>query len=640
MEYCFIEHWQNNYKLPEGSKAVGLNPQACYQLGKCGIEYLLLEDFYSYGQICEDTDQYLDSQLLWFDRFDEYIQDIYPQAKQMDLRLPSLFFYNIKNLVDQVIFTIKIIEKFLKSNDVSKVYFLPQINGDDKFDQWYWFYFGKSCFYRLAGIICKKNGVNFEVLNFSEKKEIPPDYLKDFSIGIPRNFMECKDFIRNILPKPAWHYLKKVKERNLQRRCLGNERFPGGKGKILILKSRDYVYDFCKDAHKSGFELFFKGKNTIYSFSPFFKTVNLGSSKDNNVNITEGLSYEDTIDKVIQGELMEWINLRCGFDVSSIFRSRFQYLIKELFPKTIKRVREFVSFYDTNDIDFVVTPVLFSYEEFAAVAAARISKTAKSVGFCHGADAFQIKARFFMEYCHFDLYFSSIPEEVRHIEQLKRLYGYAKPLVHEYSYFRRRFDVNKKKREFKTSNKVDNKPKILFLPITRKKRSVLKFIKGMPFTMKCLRRHSAFIDYFSSRAEFDFIWKTPLYNPRFDRTVREILKDKSAQNISFNGGRLKELLSGVDKVICDGPSTGFFECIFSGVPVLTFYNPLDQNIHGNMQDILGESLQPCLAIEEEFRAIDEFLNSDPKRYVVLLSQTEVSVLDILADNLLKANRGK
>ena len=122
--------------------------------------------------------------------------------------------------------------------------------------------------------------------------------------------------------------------------------------------------------------------------------------------------------------------------VFSIFFTFFllEYLLFDLFPKTIELVKKFINLYDKYDIDLVFNYSLFSKKDFAAAAAAKINNKIKHVGFFHGVDAYKIKHRFFMEFIHFDIYFASTIGEVKEIQSLVREFGYSKPIVNSHPY--------------------------------------------------------------------------------------------------------------------------------------------------------------------------------------------------------------
>ena len=113
MEYCLIEYWQPEYKLPRNTKALAISPQACYELELAGIDYLLLDDFHDINEVKKiDFDRYFYDQLLWFKEFDQLIKKTYTDAEKLDLKLANLYYYNIKYMVDHLISDSNVLKSF------------------------------------------------------------------------------------------------------------------------------------------------------------------------------------------------------------------------------------------------------------------------------------------------------------------------------------------------------------------------------------------------------------------------------------------------------------------------------------------------------------------------------------------------
>ena len=91
----------------------------------------------------------------------------------------------------------------------------------------------------------------------------------------------------------------------------------------------------------------------------------------------------------------------------------------------------------------------------------------------------------------------------------------------------------------------------------------------------------------------------------------------------------------VDRVICDLPSTGFFECIFSGLPVVTFDDKENKASHKDAFSILGNSLKSYTTIEEKLKIVEIFLNETQEKYIVNISEDNSSVIKTLNDNIIK-----
>lgn len=193
----------------------------------------------------------------------------------------------------------------------------------------------------------------------------------------------------------------------------------------------------------------------------------------------------------------------------------------------------------------------------------------------------------------------------------------------------------------KKVNKVSNghksdKPIVVFAPIMRTERMSMPIDRSQSLQMDYINWHHALIDYFASRPDYHFIWKAlPQLYGRGD-SIKQILEHQCPKNITYSSSRLIEWLAVAQRAIFDVPSTAFFEGIFTGgLPVLALFRPKDQDIREDMKRICGESLQPYSSNEEGIKVIGEFLDSDLRKYIVSLPQSEASIPDILERGLLK-----
>ena len=223
--------------------------------------------------------------------------------------------------------------------------------------------------------------------------------------------------------------------------------------------------------------------------------------------------------KIMQGPIMNWINNKCGIDVSDLLASRFEYLLKDLFPTTIGLIMGFMKYYDLNNIDYVFTNSLFTNYDFAAMAAARASQKTKSVCFWHGVDAIKDETRYFKEFFQFDIYFTSMINETKQINELSNHYGYDHPIANTFPYFINNFtDVARKRKQVSSLSKKRGGEIVLFLPIIRKYRNSAPCKNHMQ-TMEAIRWHNALINYLSSRTDYEFIWKSPSPYELFDDSI-------------------------------------------------------------------------------------------------------------------------
>ena len=201
------------------------NQNASYDIGKAGIKYITFGDYFSSGEIRGDTDSYLESQVLWLEEFDRFVCGAFPEAKGINIGLPSLFFHNIKYLVDCVVLTSRIISRFIEMAKPSKIWYMPEIYGEDKIKRWNWFNFGKSSFYRLTPLICEKNNIPFKELNFEYGSDYPAAGDEEGSAGSAQRSI--------LLKKSLLAGLRDIKRWLLRYRCLFNSSTLSGDEKVV-----------------------------------------------------------------------------------------------------------------------------------------------------------------------------------------------------------------------------------------------------------------------------------------------------------------------------------------------------------------------------------------------------------------------
>ena len=170
---------------------------------------------------------------------------------------------------------------------------------------------------------------------------------------------------------------------------------------------------------------------------------------------------------------------------------------------------------------------------------------------------------------------------------------------------------------------------ILFTPSIYLASPSRPMVKGHPFPMEYVKWHKALVNYFSTRKDYQFIWKGLfLPNQKID-LIYELIAQENYNNIRFESGKPNRYFRKAEKIICDSPSSAFFECIFANLPVLALYRPKDQKLRKNALNIFGSSLKPYNNIDEGIKHVDNYLNSESKDYIVHLETENISVADIL-----------
>ena len=627
MEYWLIEEWRNGNHFPEGSTAVALTQEAVFYLERSGIKYITLEDFYTSGELRGNTDEFLRRELLWFEEFDDFLKEIFPHARKMNVDLASIYYYWIKHMVENAILTTRVLERFVIATKPTKIWFINEQFKEDKFDHVLSFKKTESTYSRLAEPVCKKYGVKFQRSIFDKKKQSNSYNIFKHIFEGHLDSGELRRFIKAKLPKLVLRlrkdFINILKNPWAQKEAKDSKH---NKGCMLFLSGSDYIYDFCNDAKRYGFEVFLKQetKSGKLSWQSQFRTIEMEEADE--AKISSFVNRSDIFKCFREGKLVQWLNEQCGLDVYSVVSSRFEFFLKKICPEILAKIKEYLKFYEENNIDFVATNMVWTIDDHAALAAARLSPSTKAIGFAHGADAIESKSRFFYLFRQFDLFFSFSKGEVEHQRSLTKLFQYPYPQVYEFPYFRKKYQ-----RKFfqKSFFRVKKKPLALFVPIVCSPWSNRPMDLTQPFPMEYVKWHEALAEYLSKRDDYFFIWKGVIRQGQRLDLIAELIKDRGYKNIKFNSAHLTLWFPKANRVLCDVPSTAFFEAIYASLPALALHRPADQRLRENAYKGFGTSLQAYSNIKEGIRKVEEFLNSKKEKYIVPFSDTEISLPDIL-----------
>ncbi len=321
-------------------------------------------------------------------------------------------------------------------------------------------------------------------------------------------------------------------------------------------------------------------------------------------------------------------------DVSGILNSRFRYFLYKVCPEMLATIRSYVEFYNKNNIDFVVAPNIWTVDEHAAIAAARLTPSTQSIGISHGSDVYECKSRFFYMDRNFDLFFSLSGPEAEHERWLANHFNYNYPKVYESPYFCRR--ILKRSSKDSTSKSISSAGErrvVLFVPIIYGSRPGRSVQLNQPFPMEYLTWHRALAEFFSMRKDIFFIWKGLVQAEQNFELMAEIIREKGYDNIRFDSGRLTQWFPFAERVLLDIPSTAFFESIYSHKPVMALYRPKYQILRNNANGSFGSSLRAYNSIDDGLKLVEEFLEGRREKYIVPVSEPNVFVPEIIETHL-------
>jgi len=423
LKYCLIEHLNPEYKLPTGCIYVALNQEAVYYLDKRNINYITFEDYYTSGEIRGNTDEYLVGQLKWFDEFDDLLKELYPEAKRLNLDLATIYYYWLKYMIDNIILTCRVIEVFIKKENPKKIIFINNNHGDDETKHWshiLHFQGVESTYSRLINTLCKKHGIQFEriILPITINSHTNKISIRKKAINYFPILYKIFNWIRYNRKIPRFFFLfypiSKKEKYN-----------------ILLLSSHDIVYEFAKDIKFNSIKYFFHKSGIIYYFKSIFFQKTILKNNSRHIRTESG---EDNLSSIDLKNIYDWINNKCDLNVEDALRSRIEQFINVICPEIIRLIPYYMKFYKEKNIKYIVASHIFTIEEHAALAAARLSKNTKSVYIHHGSDAFEAKSRYFYLDRYFDYYISGTKGEEEHEIRLRDEFGGKSPIIFHKNY--------------------------------------------------------------------------------------------------------------------------------------------------------------------------------------------------------------
>jgi hypothetical protein len=412
MNFCLIENINENYKLPDNYTIVALTQEVVYYLDKKNIDYITMEDFYSSGEIRGDTDIFLKDQINWMNLFDLKIKEFYPEAKKLDLNLASIYFHWIKYMVDNIILTSKILSMFVDSTNPRKILFINDNHGQDELPHWQHilhFQGVESTYSRIIPLICESRKIDFNRIIINSDNAEKSNF--DLKLKLKSIFPQAIKIYHKIL-----QYIKIVKFLFKENR---NNHNP--KNNALYFSTHNFIKEFSSNVIKA----FIFNNKSFYNLNfPLVTSKSIKSSPDKDL-IKKNENFDFS-------EIYNWINNKCELDVSQVLQSRFDTYIYSICPRLIHLTKAFLSYYENEKIDFIVTSHIFTLEEHAALAASKLSKNTKSIYFHHGADAYEFNSRYFTLIKNFDFYFSATLNESIHEIKNRNKDGQKKPIISHY----------------------------------------------------------------------------------------------------------------------------------------------------------------------------------------------------------------
>jgi hypothetical protein len=616
MKCYLVEAYSPDLKFEDDTIVIALTPLASYGLDKASIKYSILEDYYDEAEFIKEEQAYFEDQLAWFDKFDNFLFEIFPGAKIKNVKLATTYYFYIKPMVDSLILRCKVINIFInRIKPDSIIYISPDWKEDVISSAEFPLLFrkGQSLFSRLIPIFCNKYEIDFKRIILKEVLEsnnVDSGY-KSFTNRI-KNKLKRNEYIRNL-----WYFYQTVSIS-----CMFHKLFDASRWNLLFLKRNNYIVKIMKDAQSKGHQVFYKRGNNIIKQSSIYHKVTENISPDKTPRLEKdvnnfGLNSETDITK--------WINGYCGIDVSAIILPRLLYVVNEFCPRFISLVNKYISFYNAHQIDFVFTNHRVSMDEYAAIAAARYSKKTKSACLQHGDEAFVLKTWDFSEYSPYHIYFTTNYEREACIKQRIHLGNFDTKVFQYPNRFEELPKVNNLKRK---QNSQAHRKTLVYVPTIYQWDNALWIETRVPDTWY-FSWHKKLIKFFSSRDDFNFIWKgIPAFNETYD-PIPNIIDDRKYKNIKYATEPFVKWIKKADLVLLDYPSTALYEAAVSRLPVMCLVFAPFNIVRESALKLFGKSLQPFSNFTEGIAKTDCFLNSDLNEFIVPVPYSKTSVVETL-----------
>ena len=626
MKTYLVERYSSDIDFDKGSTVVALTPMVCYQLDKAGIKYSIIEDYYDEMKLAAGADKYYESQLQWIDSLDKFLRSNVKEVRDLNLKLGTMYYYFLKTMVlDSLYIRCYALKRFFEAVRPSSIIFISPQTQEMPLDftlQYQYYDYGKSYYSQVIPIVCKEKNipltsVHLETGGKAEKKPKSGRPFRDLLIW----------YGNKILP------IDTLRRTYFNCQYLSRRPFPKSKNRdglnIFLPKLTHIGMDFVTKAVRKGHNVYQLSGNSILKYSSLGtrRCLDLRTEyKDTVAKAKNNSIWENTASLLESHDLIKQLNQRYRLDVSEIVLPKLKYFIAKVCPEILGYFEVFIKFYKKEEVDSAITPHEVSPIEFAALAAANHDEHIKTVRISHGDDAHSVKFWRILELSNSDILIASNTEAKEYFDHLRQASNIPTTL---YSSPHRLLDFRRISylRENNKSNIERNR--IIYLstlPMWDTRR-----MDGASYPDTWYYQfQKSLAEYFYAKRGYIFVlkggpWADAIYNPIFD-----FIRDNNFDNIEVATNLFSQHLPSADRVICDYPSTGFYESIAAGVPTICLYHRA-LIVRKSAIDYFGNLLRPFSDATEAVKHIDEFLNSAPELYTMTLDVEDNGILDILEE---------
>jgi len=626
MKIYLLENYNSNVTFDENSIIVALTPDVCYCLDKAGIKYSIIEDYYSEVQLSLYADEYYEAQIQWINELDEFLQKNVEELRELNLKMGAIYSYFIKTrILDPLYMRCFTLRRLLEAKKPSGIVFVSNPSSNDTYLDFRLQASDKSYYSLIIPVLCSENNIPLTSVLLEEdgqleeeskaiKRSTPYRISSSLPIRVARGLHKRSTIMRRMYSVfnhlRRYHFLKQSNQKRLN---------------IFMLRLAHIGEGFAIDALNRNHSVFNLSGDFINKYYPFgsIRYLNLKAEyADKAIYIGSVNIWERTANLLKDSELIKWISIKCQLDVSEITLPRLKYFVSKVCPEILGYFKVFVQFYDAAKINIVFTSYEWFPVDFAAIAAANHIDSVTTVSLAHGDGAEYDKSWESRELRTYDVIITSNLERKKYYE---RLSAEINSSVEIFRSPHRLLGLNKIRR-LRHGLKAKTPERIIYLTTfmlweTRPINDVYPDTWYYKF-------QTSLIEHFSTRAEYTFVWKGLPASDVVHNPIPNFIRDSDFSNIEISTNPFIDHLLQADRVICDYPSTGFYEAVFSGVPTMSLYHK-SLIVRKSAVDYFGNLLKLFSDIPEAIKHVDEFLNSDPELYKMTIDMGDEKVIDIL-----------
>ncbi|MDP3920147.1 MAG: hypothetical protein Q8R76_05010 [Candidatus Omnitrophota bacterium] len=626
VKYYFLETCSPRF-TERDAKVISLTPQVSYELGRRGIPYRILEDFYSERDLRSGEDEYFTDQLNWFKRFDAFLGEHIAWSSSDRCALARTHYDHLKYFVDTIIIQSYILSKVIASiaPENPSIEYIKASYLSERKQTMEQFRYGEqsTLFAELMPYVCKKfPNVKFTV---TCEEVTPSDKASTTPGTVPGWFEAGMQYVKERVR--AVYYPLKYRSSSSGGSPANNLRC------LFIHTGSRHLDPVIRQLIGAGAVVYGLNGDAAYRLDCIRPGPNdkINAAQQDELSGDLKRQCEAASRELFGGEaeIVRWIENRCGLQLRDFLRPYLTAFVKDALSETLKLANAFKHFYEERNITHVFSHTGSDKHSRAGILGAKMVEGTMSVGIQHGCEIFEDKVWDIRDIDTFDHYLATDD-----YSQEK----FRKSLEFDYVGHHR----------IEQSSHYLQSIKARHAALPRRRGSARKCFLYLPSKLSVHRRcfnsmvypvlwyyefQKNLLDFMGSQAaEYDFIYKqAPARNPYAKESVIRYLHDRQFSNIRVETAPPVEFFNTVDGVIMDRATTAFFEAAVCNVPTLVIYPSFMGEIINEMTSAENRRCTASFSSwEEAFRNIAEFIREPSRRHTPKLSLTKDSVVDAVA----------